>query len=97
MDTSAMERSHTPSPHRPKLLRNVTVVGDSGRKTVPRQKYIGSNTDKEPTTNGSGPDGTYCTYSGSDITYRQALPGPGRRSPASTGSPAGLSRWKDGA
>ncbi|MGQ5634906.1 MULTISPECIES: pectate lyase [unclassified Streptomyces] len=51
-------------------LRNITVVGDSSRKIVPCQKYIGNNTGKEPTTNGSGPDGTYCKYSSSDITYK---------------------------
>lgn len=51
-------------------LRNITIVGDSSRKIVPCQKYIGNNTGKEPTTNGSGPDGTYCKYSASDITYK---------------------------
>ncbi|MFF8386879.1 pectate lyase [Streptomyces kanasensis] len=51
-------------------LRNITVVGDTGRKIVPCQKYIGNNTGKEPTSNGSGPDGTHCRYAASDITYR---------------------------
>lgn len=51
-------------------LRNVTVVGDSGKKIVPCQKYIGNNTGAEPPKNGSGPDGTYCRYSSSDITYK---------------------------
>ncbi|GGW11964.1 pectate lyase [Streptomyces capoamus] len=51
-------------------LRNITVVGDSGHKIVPCQKYIGNNTGKEPSKNGSDPDGTYCKYSGSDITYK---------------------------
>ncbi|MBQ0826739.1 pectate lyase [Streptomyces sp. RG38] len=51
-------------------LRKITVVGDSGKKIVPCQKYIGNNTGKEPGTNGSGPDGTYCKYAASDITYK---------------------------
>jgi hypothetical protein len=51
-------------------LRNITIVGDSGKKIVPCQKYIGNNTGAEPPKNGSGPDGTYCKYSASDITYR---------------------------
>ncbi|MGW2962621.1 pectate lyase [Streptomyces sp. NPDC001220] len=51
-------------------LKNITIVGDSGKKIVPCQKYIGNNTGAEPPTNGSGPDGTYCKYASSDITYR---------------------------
>ncbi|MEU1265735.1 pectate lyase [Streptomyces cellulosae] len=51
-------------------LRNITIVGDSSKKIVPCQKYIGNSTGKEPSSNGSGPDGTYCKYSSSDITYR---------------------------
>ena len=51
-------------------LKKITIVGDSSKKIVPCQKYIGNNTGKEPTTNGSGPDGTYCKYATSDITYR---------------------------
>jgi hypothetical protein len=51
-------------------LRKVTIVGDSGKKIVPCQKYIGNNTGKEPTKNGSDADGTYCKYSSSDITYK---------------------------
>ena len=51
-------------------LRNVTIVGDSGKKIVPCQKYIGNDTGKEPPKNGSGPDGTYCKYAASDISYR---------------------------
>ncbi|GHI09602.1 hypothetical protein Scel_79230 [Streptomyces cellostaticus] len=51
-------------------LRNITIVGDSGKKIVPCQKYTGNNTGKEPTKNGSGPDGTYCKYASSDITYK---------------------------
>ncbi|MET8976699.1 pectate lyase [Streptomyces sp. NPDC004539] len=51
-------------------LRGITIVGDSSRKIVPCQKYIGNNSGSEPPTNGSGPDGTYCKYATSDITYR---------------------------
>ncbi|MDX5567192.1 pectate lyase [Streptomyces sp. ID05-04B] len=51
-------------------LRKITIVGDSSKKITPCQKYIGNNTGKEPTTNGSNADGTYCKYSSSDITYR---------------------------
>ena len=51
-------------------LRNITVVGDSGRKIVPCQKYIGNNTGAEPPKNGSDADGTYCDYKPSDITYK---------------------------
>ncbi|WP_369029917.1 MULTISPECIES: pectate lyase [Streptomyces] len=51
-------------------LKGITIVGDSSKKIVPCQKYIGNNTGSEPTTNGSGADGTYCKYASSDITYR---------------------------
>ncbi|MEV5799781.1 pectate lyase [Streptomyces collinus] len=51
-------------------LRNITVVGDSGKKIVPCQKYIGNNTGAEPSKNGTGPDSTYCKYASSDITYK---------------------------
>lgn len=51
-------------------LKAVTIVGDSSKKIVPCQKYTGNNTGAEPTTNGSGADGTYCKYASSDITYK---------------------------
>ncbi|MEU3998147.1 pectate lyase [Streptomyces fungicidicus] len=51
-------------------LRNITIIGDSSKKIVPCQKYIGNNTGKEPSTNGSGPDSTYCKYASSDVTYK---------------------------
>ncbi|WP_326783907.1 pectate lyase [Streptomyces sp. NBC_00151] len=50
-------------------LKSIRIVGDSSKKIVPCQKYIGNNTGAEPTTNGSGPDSTYCKYATSDITY----------------------------
>ncbi|MFK4156022.1 pectate lyase [Streptomyces fungicidicus] len=51
-------------------LRNITIIGDSSKKIIPCQKYIGNNTGKEPSTNGSGPDSTYCKYASSDVTYK---------------------------
>ncbi|MGW7258405.1 pectate lyase [Streptomyces sp. NPDC054834] len=51
-------------------LKKITIVGDSSKKIVPCQKYIGNNTGAEPPKNGSGPDATYCKYSSSDITYK---------------------------
>ncbi|MEU0112729.1 pectate lyase [Streptomyces bobili] len=51
-------------------LRGITVVGDTSKKIVPCQKYIGNDDGDEPTTNGSNADGTYCKYSSSDITYK---------------------------
>jgi len=50
-------------------LKAIKIVGDASRKIIPCQKYIGNNTGAEPTTKGSGPDGTYCKYATSDITY----------------------------
>ncbi len=51
-------------------LKAITIVGDTSKKMVPCQKYIGNNTGAEPTTNGTGADGTYCKYASSDITYK---------------------------
>ncbi|MFJ4788561.1 pectate lyase [Streptomyces sp. NPDC088794] len=51
-------------------LKKITIVGDSSKKIIPCQKYIGNNTGAEPTTNGTGPDSTYCKYATSDITYK---------------------------
>lgn len=48
----------------------ITIIGDSSKKIVICNKFIGNNTGKEPTSNGSGADGTYCKYKTSDITYR---------------------------
>ncbi|MEU1072976.1 MULTISPECIES: pectate lyase [unclassified Streptomyces] len=50
-------------------LRGVRVHGDSGKKIKPCVRYEGNNTGAEPKVLGSGPDGTYCRYSASDITY----------------------------
>ena len=51
-------------------LKGITIVGDTSKKMIPCQKYIGNNTGAEPTTNGTGADGTYCKYAASDITYK---------------------------
>ena len=48
----------------------ITIVGDTKKKIVICNKFIGNSTGKEPTSNGSGADGTYCKYSASDITYK---------------------------
>jgi hypothetical protein len=49
---------------------NVTIIGDSSKKIVICQKYIGNSTGAEPPKNGTGADGTYCKYSASDIHYQ---------------------------
>jgi hypothetical protein len=46
-------------------LTNITLCGGS---TTICQRYNGNNTGAEPTSIGSGPDGTNCIYSNSDIT-----------------------------
>ena len=51
-------------------LRNITIIGDGSKKIIPCQKYIGNDDGDEPSSNGSGPDSTYCKYASSDITYR---------------------------
>ncbi|MFD7995085.1 pectate lyase [Streptomyces mexicanus] len=50
-------------------LSKVRIHGDSSRKIKPCVRYQGNDTGDEPTEIGSGPDGTYCHYSASDITY----------------------------
>jgi len=48
----------------------ITVVNDSGRSMVICRKYVGNDDGDEPDQIGTGPDGTNCLYSSSDITYR---------------------------
>ncbi|MEU6075795.1 pectate lyase [Micromonospora sp. NPDC047074] len=48
----------------------VTVVNDSSRSMVICRKYNGNSSGDEPTQIGTGPDGTNCVYSSSDISYR---------------------------
>ncbi|MFD9035274.1 pectate lyase [Streptomyces sp. NPDC059567] len=50
-------------------LRNVRIHGDSGKKIKPCVRFQGNTTGKEPVELGSGPDGTHCKYTGSDISY----------------------------
>ncbi|MFJ9125232.1 pectate lyase [Streptomyces sp. NPDC102340] len=50
-------------------LRNVRIHGDSSKKIKPCIRYEGNNTGAEPKELGSGPDGTYCRYTASDLTY----------------------------
>ncbi|MEU4687744.1 pectate lyase [Actinoplanes sp. NPDC023714] len=47
----------------------ITIVGDSSKKISICDRFTGNSSGNEPTKTGSGPDGTYCRYSTSDITY----------------------------
>ncbi|MDO0916635.1 pectate lyase [Streptomyces sp. DT2A-34] len=51
-------------------LSGVTVVGDSARKITICERFKGNNTGAEPSSLGTGSDGTHCLYSASDITYK---------------------------
>ncbi|WP_425264135.1 pectate lyase [Streptomyces caeruleatus] len=51
-------------------LSGVTITGDSGRDIDVCDRFEGNDSGAEPTRTGSGPDGTYCRYRVSDITYR---------------------------
>ncbi|OLF12041.1 pectate lyase [Actinophytocola xinjiangensis] len=48
----------------------ITVVNDPNRSMVICRKYVGNDDGDEPDQIGTGPDGTNCLYSASDITYR---------------------------
>ncbi|WP_406167384.1 pectate lyase [Streptomyces sp. NBC_00996] len=50
-------------------LRKVRVHGDSGKKIKACVRFQGNNTGKEPTEPGTGPDGTSCKFTASDISY----------------------------
>lgn len=50
-------------------LSGVTIVGDSSRKITVCEQFQGNSSGAEPTSLGSGPDGTHCRYSTADITY----------------------------
>ncbi|WP_229859092.1 pectate lyase [Streptomyces poonensis] len=50
-------------------LSNVTVVGDDDRDITICERFQGNDDGDEPTALGSGPDGTFCRYGTSDITY----------------------------
>ncbi|MEV0218888.1 pectate lyase [Streptomyces sp. NPDC050704] len=49
-------------------LSGVTIVGDSGMTVC--ERFQGNSTGAEPDKIGSGPDGTYCRYGTSAITYK---------------------------
>lgn len=51
-------------------LSGVTIVGDGGRKITVCERFQGNSTGAEPSSLGSGPDGTHCRYSASAITYQ---------------------------
>ncbi|MEU3557603.1 pectate lyase [Streptomyces fragilis] len=51
-------------------LSKIRIHGDSKKKIKTCIRYQGNNTGKEPKELGSGPDGTYCKFSASDITYK---------------------------
>ncbi|WP_443068393.1 pectate lyase [Streptomyces sp. NBC_01352] len=51
-------------------LSGVTIVGDSGRDITVCERFQGNTSGAEPDKIGSGPDGTYCRYSASGITYK---------------------------
>ncbi|GGN68082.1 pectate lyase [Streptomyces albiflavescens] len=50
-------------------LRRVRIHGDSGKKIKTCVRFQGNNTGKEPTELGTGPDGTSCRFTASDISY----------------------------
>jgi pectate lyase len=51
-------------------ITNLTVVGSSEEDTTVCQRYIGNDSGDEPEESGSGPDGTYCLYEESDVTWQ---------------------------
>ncbi|WP_030263792.1 pectate lyase [Streptomyces violens] len=50
-------------------LKSIRIHGDSSKKIKPCVRYTGNDNGDEPVETGSGPDGTYCRYSASDISY----------------------------
>lgn len=51
-------------------LSKIRIHGDSNKKIKPCVRYTGNDSGDEPVETGSGPDGTYCKYSASDISYQ---------------------------
>ncbi|MER6349704.1 pectate lyase [Streptomyces sp. NPDC001595] len=51
-------------------LRKVRIHGDSAKKIKPCTRFQGNDTGAEPKELGTGPDGTYCRYTASDLTYQ---------------------------
>lgn len=50
-------------------LKSVRIHDDSSKKIEPCVRYTGNDSGDEPPETGSGPDGTYCKYAASDISY----------------------------
>ncbi|WP_406370794.1 pectate lyase [Streptomyces sp. NBC_00647] len=50
-------------------LRNIRVHGDTKKKIKTCVRFQGNNTGKEPKEIGTGPDGTSCRFTASDVTY----------------------------
>ncbi|QOV39186.1 pectate lyase [Streptomyces ferrugineus] len=51
-------------------LRKVRIHGDGGKKIKTCTRFEGNSSGKEPKEIGTGPDGTSCNFSSSDITYQ---------------------------
>ncbi|MGV9878769.1 pectate lyase [Streptomyces sp. NPDC003006] len=51
-------------------LRDIRIHGDSNKKIKTCMRFTGNNTGDEPVETGNGPDGTYCKFTASDITYK---------------------------
>lgn len=51
-------------------LRKIRIHGDSGKKIKTCTRFEGNSSGKEPKELGTGPDGTACRFSSSDITYQ---------------------------
>ncbi|WP_433826458.1 pectate lyase [Actinoplanes sp. CA-015351] len=51
-------------------LSGITITGDSSKKISICDRFTGNKTGAEPTKTGSGPDGTFCKYTTSNITYK---------------------------
>lgn len=50
-------------------LSGLTITGDVGRDITVCDRFQGNDSGDEPSETGSGPDGTHCRYSTSDVTY----------------------------
>ncbi|MFE0250491.1 pectate lyase [Streptomyces sp. NPDC059010] len=51
-------------------LRKIRIHGDSGKKIKTCTRFEGNSSGKEPKELGSGPDGTSCKFTASDIAYQ---------------------------
>ncbi|MGW3665786.1 pectate lyase [Streptomyces sp. NPDC005141] len=50
-------------------LRNIRIHGDTKKKIKTCVRFQGNSTGKEPKELGTGPDGTSCRFTASDVTY----------------------------